>query len=158
MAPGDWPAVRRIYEEGIATGDATFETEAPAWESWHASHLAAPRLVARCNGEVVAWAALAPVSERCVYAGVAEDSVYVSAEARGRGVGHVVLTALVAEAEAAGIWTVQTGIFPENHASVALHQRCGFRIVGTRERVGRLAGRWRDVVLLERRSSVAGID
>jgi phosphinothricin acetyltransferase len=158
MVPGDWPAVRRIYEEGIATGDATFETEAPAWEGWNAGHLSTPRLVARRNGEVVAWAALAPVSERCVYAGVAEDSVYVSATARGWGVGRVLLTALVSAADAAGIWTVQTGIFPENRASVALHQQCGFRIVGTRERVGRLAGRWRDVLFLERRSSVAGTD
>jgi phosphinothricin acetyltransferase len=156
MVPDDWPAVRRIYEEGIATGDATFETEAPAWEGWNAAHLSTPRLVARRNDEVVAWAALAPVSERCVYAGAAEDSVYVSAAARGCGVGRVLLTALVAAADAAGIWTVQTGIFPENRASIALHQQCGFRIVGTRERVGRLAGRWRDVLFLERRSSVAG--
>lgn len=151
MTPGDWPAVREIYTEGIATGDATFETEAPAWDRWDATHLAEHRLVARLEGRVAGWAALSPVSDRCAYAGVAEDSVYVASWARGRGVGRALLTALIAGADARGIWTVQTGIFPENAASVALHERCGFRVVGTRERLGRLGGRWRDVLLLERR-------
>jgi L-amino acid N-acyltransferase YncA len=148
----DWPAVRAIYEAGIATGDATFETTAPDWPAWDAAHLADHRLVARDDGRVVGWAALAPVSDRCAYAGVAEDSIYVAPDAQGRGVGRALLAAVVASAEQAGIWTVQTGIFPENQASVRLHEACGFRVVGRRERLGRLHGRWRDVLLLERRS------
>jgi phosphinothricin acetyltransferase len=157
LEPADWPAVAAIYAEGIATGNATFETAPPTWERWDASHLAGHRLVARAgDGQVVAWAALAPVSDRCVYAGVAENSIYVAEAARGRGAGRRLLTALLAGAEQAGIWTVQTGIFPENTASLALHQRCGFRVVGVRERIGQLHGRWRDVLLLERRSPVVG--
>jgi L-amino acid N-acyltransferase YncA len=152
LRPHDWPAVRAIYEAGIATGDATFETAAPAWEAWDAAHLPEHRLLAREGGRVLAWAALAPVSDRCAYAGVAEDSIYVAPQAQGRGVGRALLAALIASAERAGIWTVQTGIFPENQASVRLHQACGFRVVGVRERLGRLDGRWRDVLLLERRS------
>jgi phosphinothricin acetyltransferase len=152
MTAGHWPAVRAIYEQGIAGGDATFETGSPTWETWDGGHLAGHRLVAAAGGRVVGWAALSPVSERCAYAGVAETSVYVAAEATGRGVGRALLERLVAGAEAAGIWTVQAGIFPENRASLALHRRCGFRIVGVRERLGKLDGRWRDVVLLERRS------
>jgi L-amino acid N-acyltransferase YncA len=148
----DWPAVRAIYEAGIATGNATFETTAPAWEAWDAAHLPGHRLVAMDGGRVLAWTALAPVSDRCVYAGVAEDSIYVAPEAQGRGIGRALLAAVVASAERAGIWTVQTGVFPENQASVRLHQACGFRVVGVRERLGRLHGRWRDVLLLERRS------
>ena len=154
LTAGQWPAVRRIFEEGIATGDATFETAAPSWDAWDAGHLAGHRLVATLGGQVVGWAALAPVSERCAYAGVAEASVYVAAAATGRGVGRALLERLVGGAEAAGIWTVQAGIFPENTASLALHRRCGFRTVGVRERLGKLDGRWRDVVLLERRSPV----
>jgi L-amino acid N-acyltransferase YncA len=152
MTAGQWPAFMAIYEQGIATGDATFETAAPGWDAWDAGHLAAHRLVATLEGQVVGWAALAPVSERCAYAGVAEASVYVATAASGRGVGRALLERLVAGAEAAGIWTVQAGIFPENTASLALHRRCGFRTVGVRERLGKLDGRWRDVVLLERRS------
>jgi L-amino acid N-acyltransferase YncA len=152
MGPGDWPVVRAIYEAGIATGNATFETAAPEWAAWDAAHLAAHRLVVRVEGRVVGWAALSPVSERCAYAGVAEDSIYVAPQAQGRGVGRALLQALVASAERGGIWTVQTGIFPENRASVRLHEACGFRVVGIRERLGRLHGRWRDVLLLERRS------
>ena len=152
LTAAHWPAVRAIYEQGIATGDATFETAAPAWEAWDGAHLAGHRLVATVGGRVVGWAALSPVSERCAYAGVAEASVYVAAAAAGRGVGRTLLDRLVAGAEAAGIWTVQAGIFPENQASLALHRRCGFRTVGVRERLGKLDGRWRDVVLLERRS------
>jgi L-amino acid N-acyltransferase YncA len=153
MQQCDWPAVQAIYEQGIATGDATFETSVPDWPSWDASHLSQPRLVARASGEVVGWAALSRVSERCVYAGVAEVSVYVGSTARGRGVGRRLLTKLIARAERAGIWTLQAGVFPENTASLALHRSCGFRTVGTRERLGQLHGRWRDVVLLEYRSA-----
>jgi L-amino acid N-acyltransferase YncA len=152
MRPDDWPTVRAIYKVGIATGNATFETAAPEWAAWDAGHLADHRLVARLEGRVVGWTALAPVSDRCAYAGVAEDSIYVAREVQGRGVGRALLTAVVASAERGGIWTVQTGIFPENQASVRLHQTCGFRVVGVRERLGQLHGRWRDVLLLERRS------
>jgi L-amino acid N-acyltransferase YncA len=156
MTAADWDAVRAIYAAGIATGNATFEVEPPGWERWDATHLAGHRLVARAGGRVVGWAALSPVSERCVYRGVAENSVYVDPAHAGRGVGRALLTALLEGADAAGIWTVQTGIFPENLASLALHRRCGFRVVGTRERLGEHGGRWRDVVLLERRSRMAG--
>lgn len=153
----DWPEVAAIYAAGIATGNATFETAPPTWEGFDTSHLPDHRLVARAgDGEVLAWAALAPISDRCAYAGVAENSIYVAEAARGRGVGRRLLTALLEGAERAGIWTVQTGIFPENTASLALHRRCGFRVVGVRERIGQLHGRWRDVVLLERRSPVVG--
>jgi L-amino acid N-acyltransferase YncA len=152
LRPEDWPAVRAIYEAGIATGDATFETAAPDWPAWDAAHLADHRLVARDGGRVVGWTALAPVSDRCAYVGVAEDSIYVGPEAQGRGVGRALLAAVVASADRGGIWTVQTGIFPENQASLRLHEACGFRLVGVRERLGQLHGRWRDVVLLERRS------
>lgn len=154
LRPDDWRAVAAIYEAGIRTGNATFETEVPSWEAWDAAHLPEHRLVAELDGALVAWAALTPVSERCVYAGVAENSIYVAPEAQGRGVGRALLTRLVEQAERAGIWTIQTGIFPENAASVALHLRCGFRIVGTRERLGRHQGAWRDVLFLERRSEV----
>ena len=154
MRPDDWPAVQSIYEVGIATGNATFETDAPDWSTWDAAHLPEHRLVARVDGQVVGWSALAPVSDRCAYAGVAEDSIYVAPEAQGRGVGRALLAAVVASAEQGGIWTVQTGIFPENQPSVRLHEACGFRVVGVRERLGRLEGRWRDVLLMERRSPV----
>jgi L-amino acid N-acyltransferase YncA len=158
LRPPDWPAVATIYAEGIATGNATFETDVPSWERWDAGHLAGQRLVARAGpaGEVVAWAALAPVSDRCAYAGVAENSVYVAERARGLGVGRRLLSALVERGDEVGIWTIQTGIFPENTASLALHRDCGFRVVGVRERIGQLHGHWRDVVFLERRSLVAG--
>ena len=159
MLPGDAEAVLAIYAEGIATGNATFQTEVPSWEEWDAGHLEAPRLVARDeDGRVLGWCALSPISRRPVYAGVTEESVYVAASARGRGIGRRLLEAMAKASEDAGIWTMQTGIFPENKASIALHEACGFRIVGTRERVGRHFGRWRDVVLMERRSEVAGAD
>ena len=148
----DWPAVRSIFLEGIATGRATFETEAPSWEKWDAGHLAAPRLVAATGGECVAWATLSPVSQRRVYAGVAESSVYVAEACRGQGVGKALLGALVDASEAAGLWTLQAGIFATNVPSIRLHLSCGFRIVGTRERIASLAGTWHDVVLVERRS------
>ena len=155
LRPGDWPEVARIYGDGIETGDATFETEVPPWEAWDAAHLPEHRLVAERDGAVLAWAALTPVSDRCCYAGVADVSIYVAPEARGRGVGRELLERLVADSEAGGIWTLQAGIFPENLASVALHRRCGFRVVGRRERLGQLRGEWRDVLLLERRSASA---
>ena len=152
LTPDDWPAVKAIYEQGIATRLATFETEAPAWEDWHAGHLGEARLVAEEDGKVVGWAALSPVSRRPCYAGIAEGSVYVAEHARGRGLGHALLVRLCADADVAGIWTIQTSIFPENIASLALHERCGFRVVGTRERIAQLDGAWRDTVLLERRA------
>ena len=151
MSANDWPAVCAIYEEGIAPGNATFETTAPGWEAWDASHLQEHRLVARRGDAIVGWAAATPVSERCVYTGVAENSVYVTASARGHGVGRRLLAALVESTEAAGIWTLQTGIFPENEVSIGLHKTCGFRVVGVRERLGEHHGRWRDVVFMERR-------
>ncbi len=151
MLDDDWPSVLAAYQDGIATGEATFETEAPAFAHWSASHPAEHRLVAIDDGRVLGWVALSPVSDRCAYAGVAEVSVYVTEHARGRGVGSRLLDAVIAQADAAGLWTIQAGIFPENVASVALHRRCGFRVVGSRERLGQLHGRWRDVLLMERR-------
>jgi phosphinothricin acetyltransferase len=156
MTQADWPAVSAIYQRGIATGNATFETAVPDWDHWDATHLPDHRLVAVRPGpdgdQVVGWAALAPVSDRCAYAGVAENSVYIDPTHHGHGIGRVLLQALVERAEAAGIWTIQTGIFPENTASLALHRSCGFRVVGRRERLGKLGGVWRDVLFLERRS------
>ena len=171
MPPDLWPAVRDIYREGIATGNATFETELPAWESWDRSHHQHCRLIAlEPRDEAIAeilipldgtgvlgWAALSPVSSRRVYAGVAEVSVYVAAAARGRGVGKALLQTLVRESEENGIWTLQAGIFPENAASIVLHKLCGFREVGVRRRIGQLGDTWRDVLLLERRSTTLGI-
>jgi len=154
LVPEHWDDVARIYAEGIATRLATFETEVPSWEAWDRSHLEQHRFVATNNGAVLGWAALAPVSDRCVYGGVAENSVYVAEAARGQGVGRGLLDALVASSEQAGIWTIQTGVFPENEASVRLHESVGFRVVGRRERLGKLDGVWRDVLLLERRSPV----
>jgi phosphinothricin acetyltransferase len=154
MRAEDWPAVAAIYAEGIATGNATFETAIPPYEAWDASHLPDHRLVARADGAVVGWAALNAYSGRAVYRGVAEGAIYIAQRARGQGIGTELLSALVEQAERAGIWTLQAGIFPENTASIALHERCGYRIVGTRERLGRLGDAWRDVVLLERRSNV----
>ena len=156
MTAADWPDVREIYAAGIATGNATFETTPPDWEDWDRSHLADFRLVARLEGRVVAWAALSPVSDRCVYGGVAENSIYVFPAAAGRGIGRRLLTALCEQAETAGIWTIEAGMFTENEASIALHHRCGFRIVGRRERLGCHHGVWRDVMLMERRSTIAG--
>jgi L-amino acid N-acyltransferase YncA len=156
MQPADWPAVDRIYLEGIADGNATFETESPGWENWNAAHHQHSRLVAKDNGQVVAWAALSPVSRRRVYRGVAEVSIYVAESARGRGIGKSLLTELVRHSEQNDIWTLQAGIFPENVASIAVHKSCGFREVGVRERIGQLGGRWRSTVLLERRSPIVG--
>jgi len=158
MRPEDWEFVRAIYRESIATGQATFETEAPDWERWDAGHLPQCRLVARASDGVLGWAALSPVSKRQVYAGVAEVSVYVASEARGRGVGGALMRALIEASERHGLWTLQSSVFPENHASVAAHLNHGFREVGRRERIARHHGVWRDTVVLERRSSVVGVD
>jgi L-amino acid N-acyltransferase YncA len=157
MKPDDWPAVREIHEQGIATGDATFDTETPTWEEWDAGHLRACRLVARDrDGEVVAWAALSPVQRKSAYRGVAEGSLYVREDVRGTGLGRRLSEAMIAASEAAGIWTVELWIFPENVTSIALVESLGFRTVGVRERIGRREGRWRDVVVMERRSDAAG--
>jgi L-amino acid N-acyltransferase YncA len=156
LRPLDWSEVARIYEEGILTGNATFETELPSWEAWDAGHLQEHRLVVTLDGTVVGWAALSPVSDRCCYAGVAEHSIYVAESVRGLGLGRQLLAALIASTETGGIWTLQSGVFPENEASIALHLALGFRVVGVRERLGRLHGVWRDVTLLERRSEVTG--
>ena len=157
LTASDWDAVRAIYLEGIATGNATFQQSAPEWDQWDAGHLKKCRLVARANGAILGWAALSPVSGRCVYGGVAEVSVYVTEQARGRGVGAALVAALVRESEQAGIWTLQAGIFPENQVSIKLHLNAGFRVVGTRERLGSMSGHWRDVVLMERRSGIVGV-
>jgi L-amino acid N-acyltransferase YncA len=155
LHPEHWPAVRDIYEAGIATGNATFETTAPEWSAWDSAHLTDHRLVALDETwTVLGWTALTPVSTRRVYAGVVEHSVYVHPDHQGAGVGQLLLLALIASTEAAGIWTIQTGIFPENTASLVAHERVGFRVVGRRERLGQLGGRWRDVLLLERRSTL----
>ena len=157
LLPEHWPAVKAIYEEGLATGNASFQTSAPSWEDWDKSHLAHSRLVALDDQTVAGWAALTPVSGRCVYAGVAEVSVYVSSSQRGRGIGKTLLESLVSESEANGIWTLQAGIFPENTASIRLHESAGFRQVGKREKIGKMGDRWRDTALLERRSTVVGV-
>jgi phosphinothricin acetyltransferase len=156
MLPGDWPAVRAIFQEGIDTGNATFEEKPPDWAEWDSAHLRDGRLVAVLEGQVVAWASLTSVSGRCVYAGVAEVSIYIAAAMRGKGIGGELMEALIKESEEKGYWTLQAGIFPENEASMALHQKNGFRIVGVRERLGKMDERWRDVVLLDRRSTVVG--
>jgi L-amino acid N-acyltransferase YncA len=157
MTAEDWPAVRAIYEEGIATGVGTFETAAPSWDEWNAARLPHSRLVARSAG-VLGWAALSPVSRRACYAGVAEFGVYVRAAARGHGVGRALLEALIASAEAHGIWTLQGVTIAENAASLALQQRCGFRVVGRRERIAKRDGAWRDTILTERRSKRVGVE
>lgn len=157
LTAADWPTVEAIYAAGIATGNATFETSPPDWPHFDSSRLTFHRLVAADrSGAVLGWAALSKVSDRPVYAGVVEHSVYVAPAAAGRGVGRTLLAALIESTEAAGIWTLQSGVFPENAASMALHDSLGFRVVGTRERVGQHFGRWRDVVLLERRSAIVG--
>lgn len=152
-----YPEVKTIYLEGIATGNATFQTDASSWEDWNNGHLKHSRFVCIINGAVAGWAALTPVSSRCVYAGVAEVSVYVGDKFRGKGIGDQLLKALVDSSEANGIWTLQSGIFPENVSSVKLHEKNGFKIVGTREKIGKMKDTWRDNYLLERRSSKVGI-
>jgi L-amino acid N-acyltransferase YncA len=158
MRPEDWESVLSIYLDGIATGQATFETLAPAWEDWDRAHLPFARLVARVTDEIAGWAALSAVSQRKAYAGVAEVSVYVAATSRGHGIGRALLDRLISESENSGVWTLQAVVFPENAATIALHRGCGFREVGRRERISKLNGVWRDTVLLERRSREVGID
>ena len=149
-----YPAVSAIYAEGIATGKATFETKVPSWETWDKSHLKTCRIAVSVEDQIIGWAALSPVSSRCVYSGVAELSIYVAANARGQGVGKLLLNKLILESEANGLWTLQAGIFRNNKASVALHEKCGFRMIGYRERIGKLGDQWMDNVLMERRSKV----
>lgn len=157
MTEKDWPEVAEIYKQGIETGNATFESEIPTWEKWNAGHLPNFRIVAAIDNSVVAWAALTPVSGRCVYAGVAEVSVYVSDKYQGLKIGTKILDRLIIESEEGGIWALQAGIFPENEASIKLHENLGFRKVGYRERIGKMDGTWRDTILLERRSKKVGV-
>ena len=157
MRASDWPEVLRIYMEGLDTGIATFETEAPSWERWDTGHLRDARLVARINGQLAGWAALSPVSSRLCYAGVVEVSIYIGSAVRGQGVGKALLAALIDESERSGIWTLQATIFAINAASLGLHRQAGFRTVGRRERIAQRDGRWYDTVILERRSRVAGV-
>jgi L-amino acid N-acyltransferase YncA len=152
-----WPAVKAIYEAGLATGNASFQTSAPSWEEWDKSHLAHSRMVALDGDNVAGWAALTPVSGRCVYAGVAEVSVYVDPHFRGKGLGKALMQVLISESEANGIWTLQAGIFPENSASIQLHKSVGFRQVGIREKIGKMGDRWRDNLFLEKRSKIIGL-
>ena len=155
----DWQQVKEIYEQGIATGNATFQAAAPSWEEWDGSHVQNSRIVATDDeNNILGWAALSPVSGRCVYAGVGEVSVYVSQNARGRGVGKALLKELILQSEKNGFWTLTAGIFPENEASMQIHKQAGFKVLGIREKIGKMDGRWRDTVLLERRSQVVGID
>lgn len=158
MQSEDWPEVARIYKLGIATGLATFEKNVPTWESWDKAHLQECRLVAFENQILVGWAALSPVSSRSVYQGVAEVSVYVDTNQSGRGIGTLLMKTLISKSESLGFWTLQSGIFPENIASVHLHERSGFRKIGIRERIGKMDGKWYDTLLMERRSSSTGID
>jgi phosphinothricin acetyltransferase len=156
MLPGDWPEVARIYSEGISTGFATFEKQVPAYETWDKAHVPSCRLIAAEGDTVLGWAALSPVSGRCVYGGVAEVSVYVGKDHQGKGIGKALLAELVRESERAGFWTLQSGIFPENVGSVQIHLHCGFRKIGYRERIGQLDGVWKDNLIFERRSTKVG--
>ena len=159
MSPEDWIEVRDIYIEGIRTGNATFETAAPSWESWDLDHVQDCRLVTTYGKKVIGWAALSPVSSRRVYSGVAEVSLYLSVEYRGKGIAVKLLKDLIRCSEQRGFWTLQSGIFPENLASLSVHKKCGFREIGLRKKMGKMSnGTWRDVVLLEWRSESVGID
>ena len=157
LLPDHWESVKKIYEDGIATGNATFQTSAPTWEEWNQAHIPIPRLIAIANDEILGWAALTSVSGRCVYAGVAEVSIYIGSLARGKGIGKQLLNQLIEESEKQNIWTLQSGIFPENKASISLHLSAGFRIIGNREKIGMMDGKWRDLILLEKRSHSIGI-
>lgn len=156
--PEDWPSIAKIYKQGIDTGIATFETEVPSQEHWDYAHINACRLAAWIENHLVGWAALSPVSGRCVYGGVAEVSVYVDTERQGMGIGSKLLEHLITESEQEGFWTLQSGIFPQNMASINLHKKLGFRTIGYRQKVGKLKGIWYDNVLMERRSKIIGID
>lgn len=157
LLPEHWETVKKIYEEGIATGNATFQTTTPTWEEWNQAHISIPRLIAIEKDEIMGWAALTPVSGRCVYAGVAEVSIYIGSHAREKGIGKQLLNQLIVESEKQNIWTLQSGIFPENKASISLHISAGFRLIGSREKIGKMDGIWRDIVLLEKRSQSIGI-
>jgi L-amino acid N-acyltransferase YncA len=157
MLADHWPSVKAIYEDGLETGNASFQTSAPAWEEWNQAHLLHSRLIIIINNQIAGWAALTPVSGRCVYAGVAEVSIYVAPEYRGQKIGETLLIALVSESEKNGIWTLQAGVFPENKASLKIHENAGFRQLGIREKIGQMNGVWRDTVLLERRSKIVGV-
>ena len=156
VKPGHYPQIAKIYLQGIATGNATFQTEAPSWESWDTSHFVHSRLAAFESSEMAGWAALSPVSSRCVYAGVGEVSIYLAENFRGKGIGKRLLSHLIDESEANGLWTLQSGIFVENVRSIRLHERCGFRQIGYREKIGNMNGVWRDNIILERRSKLVG--
>lgn len=158
MVPNHWEAVKEIYLQGIQTKNATLQTGAPSWEEWDKEHLSSLRFVAVIDGMIAGWAALTPVSGRCVYAGVSEVSVYIHEEYRGKQIGAALLDRLINESERQDIWTLQSGIFPENKASIGLHKKLGFRTVGYREKIGKMDGIWRDVMLMERRSSIVGKD
>jgi len=158
MQPADWDSVATIYAEGIVTGYATFEKSIPTYEAWDNAHIKQCRMVVVDNNTILGWAALSPVSSRCVYGGVAEVSVYVAKEYFGKGVGKRLMYHLIFESEKVGLWTLQSGIFPENESSIALHKKVGFRYIGKRERVGQLDGIWKDNLLFERRSKVVGLD
>jgi len=157
MEASDWEAVSKIYAEGIATGFATFETNTPTYEAWDDAHMQSCRVVAIEDEKVLGWAALSPVSSRCVYGGIGEVSVYVGNNSRGKGAGRLLMETLIKESEAEGLWTIQSGIFPENQGSIELHKKVGFRYIGKRERVGKLDGVWKDNLLFERRSETVGI-
>lgn len=152
-----YPGISNIYLQGIATGHATFQTDAPSWEDWDKSHLQCCRIAAFENSEIAGWAALSPVSSRCVYAGVGEVSIYINEKYQGKGMGKMLLLKLIDESEKEGLWTLQAGIFPENKGSIKLHEQCGFRQIGYREKVGNMNGIWRDTILMERRSKITGI-
>jgi phosphinothricin acetyltransferase len=157
MSPEDWPAVARIYHEGIATGFATFEKEIPSFENWDKAHIKDCRLIAIDDNSIAGWAALSPVSSRCVYGGVAEVSVYIGKEHWGKGIGKSLLNSLINTSEQAGYWTLQSGIFPQNRGSIKIHEQCGFRLIGCRKRIGKLDGVWLDNLIFERRSTIVGI-
>ena len=158
MLETDWPAVKKIYEEGLATGNASFQTAAPEWNEWNDSHVTTCRLIVAKDDSMLGWAALTPVSGRCVYAGVGEVSVYVGQSARGQGIGKILLKALIDESEKNNFWTLQSGVFPENKASLRIHEELGFRLIGSRQKIGKMNGVWRDTLLLERRSLKTGVD
>ncbi|MEP2278063.1 N-acetyltransferase family protein [Maribacter sp.] len=158
MLSTDWESVAKIYQEGIATGIATFETNVPTYETWNSAHMSTCRFVAENKDDILGWVALSPVSNRCVYGGVAEISVYISSNSRGKGLGKLLLEHVIATSEQEGIWTLQSGVFPTNYGSIKVHQATGFRMIGKRERIGKLHGKWVDNLLFERRSSVIGVD
>ena len=158
MLPQHWDAVKIIYEEGIVTGNATFQTAAPTWQEWDIAHIKTCRIIATENNEILGWAALTAVSSKCVYAGVAEVSVYVTTNARGKNIGSLLLQELINQSEQNGIWTLQAGVFPENKASISIHEKNGFRNIGHREKIGKMGNVWRDTILLERRSHKIGVE